>query len=334
MLKIFSFLKSFFLKFFFLSFLLIYWIFPNNNFSYSFNKNKTNFFSLNYQYSIGSANYNNRYDYSKINFYLFFSVLNNLKIDLNLPLLFVYDFQKKQNIENSGAIGDLDFTIYFLFKDEEYQFGSSLVIGYKLPLAPSFNNSRLGSKLNKNLKELIINDFYPLSSGNEEFMLGFDIYKNYFLNFLFLFRYVYEFSLSEGDLGNFFSIDRSRNDQFSLLGIEKIFQRLFYNPNLEDPWLDKLNDHFRINFLLEKKIKIKNFFNKEKDWIISPFVSLDAIKRFSEFSFYKSVAQIFFGYTHYMPLFFYNIYFSLPLFFEESYEYQSKLSFSVFFAIR
>lgn len=180
------------------------WCFSSNNFSYSFSDKITNFFSLNYQYSIGNPNYNRRYDYSKINFYLFFSILNNLKIDLNLPLLFVYDVQQKKNIENSGAIGDLDFTIYFLFKDEEYQFDSSLVIGYRLPLAPSFNNSRLSSSLNNNLKNIIIDDFYPLSSGNEEFILGFDIHKNYFLNFLFLFRYVYEFSLSEGDLGSFF----------------------------------------------------------------------------------------------------------------------------------
>ena len=324
--------KKLFFLIFFLSFSTHHSFATENSF-YSFNKQISNFVSVHYQTSYGNQNYNNLYDYNKINFSFFSSPINNVNLYFNIPFVFVYDHQKKNNIENSGTIGDVDFNLRFLFKDREYQFYYSLVIGYKIPLASSFNQRRLNKKLDDTLKKISVSDFYPLANGNEEMLLGLEIEKKLFLNFFLSFYYVYEMSASEGDIANFFSLNNN-NKQFSLLGIEKIFQRLFYNPNLEDPWVDKLNDHFQFLFFLQKKIRVKNFFNNNQEWQFIPFTAIKIIKRFTEFSFHKSVTKLSIGYSHFIyPFtipFFYQINFVLPFFFEESYEYRYQINLSFF----
>ena len=281
--------------------------------------------------------------------YFDYNIIKNVSVQVGLPpTVSIFNIKDNQPIQEAplyfGGNGYLKFLL--AFDDYEYNFKHAISIGYYFSSSSqNFNETR---KTNSayNTRDFTINDFYPLIKNSENLSLGWVFSKKIDKKTLFNFniKYFYELQSPES-LTNLFTLSSfiNENDQiqqststdnialedssFSFFGIEKIIQKLFWTTNLEDPWIDKKNDHLEISLSIDTQLFLDyTIASFSIEGSLNPFIDLNWLYRFTDESLYKSHLLVSTGVIYNMTPFLYYL-FTLNHFLwqEEAYDFKSSI---------
>ena len=224
------------------------------------------------------------------------TLVKNVEVGVSIPVVFGQNYLTSETL--SPVIGNIELELRFANHDEEYDYQYSYYFNYRIStgvVAQKLSPSELDG-------DVIRASYYPVASSLDEMQIGWHMTKKITpkTEFHFNFNYTYQFTNNE-NITNLIGLEGFESEietnarggklsqaNFTFLGLDKTFRRLFWTTSLNDPWEDKKNDHFVVSMVLDTYLGMDYYFDKRKLLIgLKPFIEFTWLFPFSNESFYN-----------------------------------------------